>query len=149
MAFFVAQKMRTNIRELEGALNDIILFHKFYGKPLTIETAKEALHKRFSEQRVLTIRDIQKTVASYYRMSIEDLEGSSRKRNIARPRQMCMTLCKELTHHSLPEIGRGFGNRDHTTVLHAAKKISELRDSDDDIRQEYTNLMVILSDQQQ
>lgn len=147
VAFYIAKQMRTNIRELEGALNDILLFSRFAGKPLTIETAKESLHKRFSEQRVLTIHDIQKTVASYAKITIEDLCSSSRKREIARPRQLCMSLCKELTHHSLPEIGKAFGGRDHTTVMHAAKKINELRAYDDDIRTMYTNLMVILSDQ--
>lgn len=147
VAFFIARRMRTNIRELEGALKDMILTHNFSGRPITIELAEETLNKRFSEQRILTMSSIQETVTAYFRLKSGDLVSNSRVRSIARPRQLAMTLCKELTHRSLPEIGKAFGGRDHTTVLHAIKKVQELRDSDDQIRKDYTCLMQSLSKQ--
>jgi chromosomal replication initiator protein len=146
VAFFVSERIRSNVRELEGSLHRIIAHARFTSRPIDIETAKLALHDLLSlQQRLISLENIQKTVASYYRIRISDLKSTNRSRTVARPRQMAMALAKELTHHSLPEIGDAFGGRDHTTVLHAFKKIKELRMSDPKIQEDYQNLLRIIT----
>jgi len=146
VAFFVAKKIRSNIRELEGALRRLIANSQFTGKAISIEFAREALHDLISlQEKLVTIENIQKTVAEYYKIRIADLLSARRSRSITRPRQLAMALSKELTSHSLPEIGDAFGGRDHTTVLHACKKTIELRDGDAKINDDYVNLLRILS----
>lgn len=146
VAFFIAKRIRSNIRELEGALRRVMATANFTGKPITLEFAKEALRDLIALQdRTITIDNIQKTVAEYYKIRSSDLLSSRRSRSITRPRQLAMALSKELTNHSLPEIGEAFGGRDHTTVLHGCRKIAELRDSDSRIHEDYKNMMRILS----
>ncbi|WP_301099551.1 chromosomal replication initiator protein DnaA [Otariodibacter sp.] len=146
VAFFLAQKLRTNVRELEGALNRAIAWSKFKDRPITIDAVRESLKDLIaSYDHLITIENIQKTVAEYYNIKMSDLKSKSRTRSIARPRQIAMTLAKELTNHSLPEIGREFGGRDHTTVMHACKTINELRDTDSNIQEDYINLTRKLS----
>ncbi|OOH92428.1 chromosomal replication initiation protein DnaA [Pasteurellaceae bacterium 15-036681] len=146
VAFFLAQKLRTNVRELEGALNRAIAWSNFTHREITIDAVREALKDLIaSYDHLITIENIQKTVAEYYNIKMADLKSKSRTRSVARPRQMAMALAKELTNHSLPEIGREFGGRDHTTVMHACRTIGELRDSDTNIQEDYTNLTRKLS----
>ncbi len=146
VAFFVAQKIRSNVRELEGALNRIIANARFQKREITLELVKESLKDLLAIQdRLITVDNIQKTVAEYYKIKLGDLTSKKRTRSIARPRQVAMALSKELTNMSLPEIGDAFGGRDHTTVMHACKKISELRNSDNDIEEDYNNLARLLS----
>jgi len=146
VAFFIAQRIRSNVRELEGALRRVIATSSFTGRPITIEFAKEALKDLIALQdKLVTIENIQKTVAEYFKIRIADLLSKSRRRSITRPRQIAMSLAKELTTHSLPEIGDAFGGRDHTTVLHACRKISELRDAERRIAEDYQNLYRMLT----
>ena len=146
VAFFIAKRIRSNIRELEGSLRRVMATANFTGKPVTLEFAKDTLRDLIAlHDRLVTIENIQKTVAEYYKIRISDLHSNSRSRSITRPRQLAMALSKELTNHSLPEIGNAFGGRDHTTVLHACRKILELRESDTKIDEDYTNLLRILS----
>jgi chromosomal replication initiator protein len=146
VAFFVAKRIRSNVRELEGALKRVIANAHFTGKPITIEFVREALRDLLSLQdKLVTIENIQKTVAEYYKIRVADLLSKRRSRSVARPRQMAMALAKELTNHSLPEIGDAFNGRDHTTVLHACRTIKRLRDDQEDIEQDYTNLLRILT----
>lgn len=146
VSFFVAKRIRSNVRELEGALKRIIANSQLIGTPITLEFAREALADLLAVQaKTVTVENIQKTVAEYYKIRLSDLSGKSRSRSVARPRQLAMALAKELTSKSLPEIGKAFGGRDHTTVLHATRKINELRESDDVIREDYSNLMRTLS----
>ncbi len=146
VAFFIGKKIRSNIRELEGALRRLLANAQFTGKPITLDFAKEALRDMLAAQdKQVTIDNIQKEVADYYRIRTSDLLSSNRSRSIARPRQVAMTLAKELTSYSLPEIGRAFGGRDHTTVLHANKKIRQLMESDARIGEDYNNLFRKLS----
>ncbi|MDO9871916.1 chromosomal replication initiator protein DnaA [Glaesserella parasuis] len=146
VAFFLGQKLRTNVRELEGALNRAIVWSNFTSRQITIDAVREALKDLIaSYDHLITIENIQKTVAEYYNIKMADLKSKSRTRSVARPRQMAMALAKELTNHSLPEIGREFGGRDHTTVMHACKTINELRDTDNSIQEDYTNLTRKLS----
>ena len=146
VAFFIAKRIRSNIRELEGSLRRVMATANFTGKPVTLEFAKETLRDLIAlHDRLITIENIQKTVAEYYKIRISDLHSNSRSRSITRPRQVAMALSKELTNHSLPEIGNAFGGRDHTTVLHGCRKIAELRESDNKIDEDYTNLLRILS----
>lgn len=146
VAFFIAKRIRSNIRELEGALRRVIANSQFTGKPITLDFAKEALHDLITLQdKLITIENIQKTVAEYYKIRVADLLSARRSRSITRPRQLAMSLSKELTNHSLPEIGDAFGGRDHTTVLHACRKTKELRSSDTKINDDYTSLLRILS----
>lgn len=141
VAFFIARQFRSNIRELEGALRRVVANSSFTGEPITMEFAKQALHDLLVVQdRLVTIDAIQKTVTDYFKIRIADLLGPSRRRSIARPRQIAMSLAKELTNHSLPEIGEAFGGRDHTTVIHACKKIEELRETDVRVAEDYKNL---------
>lgn len=146
VAFFVAQNIRSNVRELEGALKRVVANAHFTGQAITIDFAKEALKDLLILQaKLVTIDNIQKTVAEYYKVKLSDLLSKRRNRSIARPRQVAMSLAKELTNHSLPEIGEAFGGRDHTTVLHACRKIRELLDTNLDIQEDYKNLNRILS----
>lgn len=146
VAFFVAKRIRSNVRELEGALKRIIANAHFTGKAITLDFVKDALRDLLALQdKLITIENIQKTVAEYYKVKIADLLSKRRSRSVARPRQMAMALAKELTNHSLPEIGDAFGGRDHTTVLHACRKINELKQSNQDVEEDYTNLLRILT----
>ncbi len=146
VAFFIAKRIRSNVRELEGALRRVIANARFTGQPITVEFAKEALRDLLSLQaKLVTIENIQKTVADYYKVRLSDLLSPRRSRSIARPRQVAMALAKELTSHSFPEIGAAFGGRDHTTVLHACKRIKELRDEDQRMSEDYSNLLRTLA----
>jgi chromosomal replication initiator protein len=141
VAFFIAKHVRSNIRELEGALNRIEAFARFHKRPISIELAKEALRDLLAAQnKQVTIENIQKTVADFYRLKMVDLLSKKRTRVIARPRQIAMSLARELTQLSLPEIGNAFGGRDHTTVLHACKTIESLRNTDTSIEADFNLL---------
>ena len=146
VAFFVAKRIRSNVRELEGALRRVVANSHFTGRPITLDFAKEALRDLLALQdKLVTVENIQKTVAEYYKIRIADLLSKRRSRSIARPRQVAMALAKELTNHSLPEIGDAFGGRDHTTVLHACKRIKELRESETRVGEDYSNLLRTLA----
>jgi chromosomal replication initiator protein len=146
VAFFIAKRIRSNVRELEGALRRVVATSNFTGRPITLEFAKEALRDLLAlQEKLVTIENIQKTVAEYYKIRIADLLSKRRSRSIARPRQVAMALAKELTNHSLPEIGDAFGGRDHTTVLHACKRVKQLRESDRRIGEDYLNLLRTLA----
>lgn len=146
VAFFIAKRLRSNVRELEGALNRVIANANFTGRPITIDFVREALRDLLAlQEKLVTIDNIQKTVAEYYKIKIADILSKRRSRSVARPRQMAMALSKELTNHSLPEIGDAFGGRDHTTVLHACRKIVQLREESHDIKEDYQNLIRTLS----
>jgi chromosomal replication initiator protein len=145
-ALFIAQRLRSNVRELEGALKRVIAHANFKGQPINLELIKEALRDLFALQdKLVTIDNIQRSVAEYYKIKMADMLSKRRNRSVARPRQVAMTLSKELTNHSLPEIGDAFGGRDHTTVLHACKQIKKLRHSSIDIQEDYNNLLRSLS----
>lgn len=146
VAFFIAKNIQSNVRELEGALKRVIANAHFMGQPITLELTREALKDLLMLQaKLVTVENIQRTVAEYYKIKVGDLLAKRRSRSIARPRQMAMLLAKELTTHSLPEIGDAFGGRDHTTVLHACRKIKELLISSVDILEDHKNLLRILS----
>ena len=146
VAFFIAKRLRSNVRELEGALNRVIANANFTGKSITIDFVKDALKDLLAlQEKLVTIENIQKTVAEYYKIKVSDLLSKRRSRSVARPRQVAMALAKELTNKSLPEIGDGFGGRDHTTVLHACRKIAELKEENNDIKEDYSNLIRTLS----
>ena len=145
-AFFIAERIRSNVRELEGALKRVMANAHFSGRPISIDLIKESLKDLLAlQERLVTIDNIQKMVAEYYKIKLVDLLSKKRNRSLARPRQVAMALSKELTSHSLPEIGDAFGGRDHTTVLHACRKIKELENSSADIREDLKNLNRILS----
>jgi chromosomal replication initiator protein len=145
VAFFIARQVRSNVRELEGALHRLIASARFTGKPVDIELTKEALKDMlvFHERKV-TMNNIQKIVAEYYNMRVADLHSKRRNRHIARPRQIAMALAKELTTLSLPDIGDAFGGRDHTTVIHACRKVEELLNDDLKTKEDYENLQKLL-----
>jgi chromosomal replication initiator protein len=146
VAFFIAKRIRSNVRELEGALRRVVATSHFTGRPITLEFAKEALRDLLAlQEKLVTVENIQKTVAEYYKIRIADLLSKRRSRSIARPRQVAMALAKELTNHSLPEIGDAFGGRDHTTVLHACRRVKELRESERRIGEDYLNLLRTLA----
>ena len=146
VAFFIAKCIQSNVRELEGALRRVVANAQFTGKEITLAFAKEALQDLISLQNsMVSIENIQKTVANYYKIRMADLLSAKRNRSLARPRQLAMSLAKELTNHSLPEIGDAFGGRDHTTVLHACKKISEVCLTDNKIKEDLINLRRALS----
>jgi chromosomal replication initiator protein len=146
VAFFIAKRLRSNVRELEGALNRVIANANFTGRPITIDFVKEALRDLLALQdKLVTIDNIQRTVAEYYRIRVSDLLSKRRSRSVARPRQVAMALSKELTNHSLPEIGDAFGGRDHTTVLHACRKVKSLREETHEVKEDYQNLIRTLS----
>ena len=141
VAFFVAQRVSSNIRELEGALRRVIANARFTGRDITMDYAKECLRDILAvQERQVTLENIQKTVADFYRVRVAEMLSKKRSRSIARPRQVAMALAKELTHHSLPEIGDAFGGRDHTTVLHACRKVQELRSEDAKLNEDYLAL---------
>ena len=145
-AFFIAQKIRSNVRELEGALKRVVANSNFTGRPITIESIKDSLKDLLAIQaRQVSVENIQKTTAEYYNIKLSDLMSKRRSRSVARPRQMAMFLAKELTNFSLPEIGDSFGGRDHTTVIHACKKIKELREGNLDIEEDYRKLLRVLT----
>lgn len=146
VAFFIAKRLRSNVRELEGALNRVIAHANFMSRAITIDFVREALRDLLAlQEKLVTIDNIQKTVAEYYRIKVADLLSKRRSRSVARPRQMAMALAKELTNHSLPEIGDAFGGRDHTTVLHACRKIEQLQEESHDIKEDFSNLLRTLS----
>jgi chromosomal replication initiator protein len=146
VAFFIAKRIRSNVRELEGALRRVIANSRFTGRAITLEFTREALKDLLSLQaKLVTVENIQKTVADYYKVRMADLLSKRRSRSVARPRQVAMALAKELTSHSLPEIGDAFGGRDHTTVLHACKRIKELRDTEQRMKEDYSNLLRTLA----
>ena len=146
VAFFIAKRIRSNVRELEGALRRVIANAHFTGKSITIEFVSDALRDLLALQdKLVTIENIQKTVAEYYKVKVAELLSKRRSRSIARPRQMAMALAKELTNHSLPEIGDHFGGRDHTTVIHACRKVKDLVSEGGDFAEDYKNLMRTLS----
>ena len=146
VAFFIAQRIRSNVRELEGALRRVLANARFTGHAITLEFAKEALRDVLALQdKLVTVENIQKTVAEYFKIRVADLLSKRRSRSIARPRQIAMALAKELTTHSLPEIGDGFGGRDHTTVLHACRRVKALRDTETRVAEDYNNLLRTLT----
>jgi chromosomal replication initiator protein len=146
VAFLIAKRIRSNVRELEGALRRVIATSRFLDREITMDFAKKALGDLLSLQdRLVTIENIQKTVAQYYKIRVADLMSKRRNRAVARPRQIAMSLAKELTERSYPEIGDAFGGKDHTTVLHACKRIRELRESDTRVREDYANLLRTLT----
>jgi chromosomal replication initiator protein len=146
VAFFMAQRIRSNVRELEGALRRVIANSAFTGRPISLDFAREALRDLLAlQERLVTIENIQKTVAEYFKIRVADVLSQRRSRSVARPRQIAMSLAKELTRHSLPEIGDAFGGRDHTTVLHACRRIQALRESDIRVREDYQNLLRTLT----
>jgi chromosomal replication initiator protein len=146
VAFFVAKRIRSNVRELEGALRRVLATSRFTGRPVTLELAREALKDLLAAQeRLVTIENIQKTVAEYFKIRVADLLSKRRSRSIARPRQVAMALARELTNHSLPEIGDAFGGRDHTTVMHACDRVKDLREMERRASEDYLNLLRILT----
>ncbi|MGH8274865.1 MAG: chromosomal replication initiator protein DnaA [Gammaproteobacteria bacterium] len=146
VAFFLAQRVSSNVRELEGALRRVLATARFTSRPITVELARTALKDLLAvQQKRITIENIQRMVSNYFRIRPADLSSKSRSRSITRPRQIAMALAKELTRHSLPEIGAAFGGRDHSTVLHACRKIAALRASDATIDDDYKNLLRLLS----
>ena len=145
VTLFVAERIRSNVRELEGALRRIVANAQFTQRPITLDLTREALRDILALQsKLITIENIQQTVARYYKIRVADLVSKRRSRSITRPRQIAMALAKDLTNHSLPEIGDAFGGRDHTTVLHARKKVRALRDENPVINEEYESLCRIL-----
>lgn len=146
VAMFIAQRLRSNVRELEGALKRVIAHSNFTGQKIDLDLIKEALRDLFALQdKLVTIDNIQRSVAEYYKIKMADMLSKRRNRSVARPRQVAMSLSKELTNHSLPEIGDAFGGRDHTTVMHACKQVKKLRGSSIDIQEDYNNLLRSLS----
>jgi len=146
VAFFIGKRIRSNVRELEGALRRVTARAQFTGEPITLPFAKEALRDLIAVQdKLINVENIQKTVAEYYKIRVADLLSNKRTRSITRPRQIAMALAKELTNHSLPEIGEFFGGRDHTTVLHACRKVEELKETDSKLAEDYATLLHLLT----
>ena len=146
VAFFICENIRSNVRELEGALRKIIATSRFTGVEPSVDMARDCLKDLLSLQsRTLTTASIQKTVAEYFNIRVSDLHSKKRSRSITRPRQLAMAVTKELTTYSLPEIGDSFGGRDHTTVIHACKKITDLRKQDVTMDEDYKNIIRLLS----
>jgi chromosomal replication initiator protein len=145
IAFFIAKHIRSNVRELEGALKKVLAFSRFNGRELSLDLAKEALRDILNvASRQISVEGIQKTVAEYFKLKISDMHSKRRNRNVARPRQVAMALAKDLTQMSLPEIGEAFGNRDHTTVMHACRTIANLRKQDTSLNRDYLVLEQVL-----
>jgi len=145
-AFFIAQRIRSNVRELEGALKRVIASAHFTGRPIDIDLIRESLRDLLALQdKLVTIDNIQRVVSEYYKVKLSELLSKRRSRSIARPRQVAMALAKELTNHSLPEIGEAFGGRDHTTVLHACRKVKELQETSRDIGEDFKQLLRALT----
>ncbi len=146
VAFFIAKRIRSNVRELEGALRRVMANARFTGRPINLDFAKEALRDLLAlQERLVSIENIQKTVADYFKIRVADLLSKKRSRSVARPRQIAMALAKELTNHSLPEIGDAFGGRDHTTVLHGCRRIESLRETEKRVDDDYLNLLRTLT----
>jgi len=146
VSFFIAKRFRSNVRELEGALNRVIANANLTGQTITLDFTKNALRDLLKIQdKQITIENIQKITAEYYKIRVADLLSKRRNRSVTRPRQLAMTITKELTNHSLPEIGDAFGGRDHTTVIHAYRKINELRESETRVEEDYANLINTLT----
>ena len=147
VAFFIAQWLQSNVRELEGALNRVIALARFTGRAVSVALAKEALRDLLAlQERLITVENIQRTVAQHFKIRVADLISKRRTRSIARPRQIAMALSKKLTTHSLPEIGDAFGGRDHTTVLHACRKVAELREQNITFSDDYATLLRMLTE---
>ena len=147
VAFFVAKQIRSSVRELEGALNRIVAMAKFTGHAIDVHLAKEALKDLIAVRgRQITIENIQKTVADYYKIKVAEMYSKKRSRNFARPRQIAMSLARELTNHSFPEIGEAFGSRHHTTVMHACDEIEQLRQNDQTIARDIAFLVQVIRD---
>ena len=145
-AFFIAQRIRSNVRELEGALKRVMAHAQFTRRPIDIDLIRESLKDLLALQdKLITIDNIQRVVADYYQLKMSDLLSRRRSRSVARPRQVAMSIAKELTNHSLPEIGDAFGGRDHTTVLHACRKVKELGGADREVQRDLKNLYRTLS----
>ncbi|MEW6314231.1 MAG: chromosomal replication initiator protein DnaA [Pseudomonadota bacterium] len=145
VAFFIAKHVQSNVRELEGALKRVIAYSRFSSLPISVDVSREALKDLLAVQnRQISIDNIQRTVADYYKIKVSEMYSKKRTRNIARPRQLAMALAKELTQMSLPDIGEAFGGRDHTTVLHACRKIAELKENDHDITRDFNSLLQVL-----
>jgi chromosomal replication initiator protein len=145
LAFFIAKHIQSNVRELEGALKRVLAYSNFAGQPLSLELAREALKDVLAIQfRQVSIDNIQRTVADYYKIKVSDMYSKKRSRNVARPRQIAMALAKELTQLSLPDIGDAFGGRDHTTVLHACRKVVELKSGSPEISRDFEALLQVL-----
>jgi chromosomal replication initiator protein len=146
VAMLIAKRMRSNVRELEGALNTLAARSNLSGRTITLEFAQEALRDHLSAQeRLVSLNNIQKTVADYFGLRHADLMSQRRQRSVVRPRQMAMALSKELTDHSLPEIGDGFGGRDHTTVLHACRVVKKMVETDGRAREDWDKLIRTLT----
>ena len=146
VSFFIAKRFRSNVRELEGALNRVIANSNLTGQAITLDFTQQALKDLLLIQdKQITLENIKKITAEYYKIRVSDLLSKRRSRSVTRPRQIAMTLAKEFTNHSLPEIGDAFGGRDHTTVLHACRKIKELRQEEKRIEEDYNNLNNILN----
>jgi chromosomal replication initiator protein len=146
VAFFIAKHIQSNVRELEGALKRVVANAQFTGLPITTDFAREALKDLLNvHAKLVSIENIQRTVADYYKLKFSDIISKRRNRSVARPRQMAMAISKKLTQHSLPEIGSAFGGRDHTTVLHACRKIKELMQESVDMQEDWKNIMRILT----
>ena len=144
VAFFIAKHVRSNVRELEGALKKVLAYARFYAREITVDLAREALRDILNANRQISVDGIQKTVAEYFKIKLSDMHSKKRTRNIARPRQVAMALARDLTQMSLPEIGEAFGNRDHTTVLHASRTIATLRKKDQALNRDYHLLEQVL-----
>ena len=145
VAFFIASHSQSNVRELEGALKRILAYSRFSGRPISVELCRDALKDLLALQsRQISIDNIQKTVADYYKIKVSEMYSKKRSRNIARPRQVAMALAKELTQLSLPDIGEAFGGRDHTTVLHACRKIAALKSDNHEITRDFDSLLKVL-----
>ena len=145
VAFFIANHIQSNVRELEGALKRILAYSRFTNEPISVELAREALKDLLAVQtRQISLENIQKCVADYYKIKVSEMYSKKRSRTVARPRQVAMALAKELTANSLPDIGEAFGGRDHTTVLHACRKIAELRTTNADISRDFDSLLQTL-----
>ena len=145
VAFFIANHIQSNVRELEGALKRILAYARFTKEPISVELAREALKDLLAVQtRQISLENIQKCVADYYKIKVSEMYSKKRSRTVARPRQVAMALAKELTANSLPDIGDAFGGRDHTTVLHACRKIAELRTTNADISRDFDSLLQTL-----
>ena len=145
VAFFVAKHIQSNIRELEGALKRVMAYARFTGQLISVDLAREALRDVLASQsRQVSIENIQKTVADYYKIKVSEMYSKKRTRNVARPRQVAMALAKELTQMSLPDIGEAFGGRDHTTVLHACRKIAQLKSINNELTVDLASLLKVL-----
>ncbi|RPJ48888.1 MAG: chromosomal replication initiator protein DnaA [Betaproteobacteria bacterium] len=145
VAFFIAKHIQSNIRELEGALKRVLAYSRFTGQPITVDLARESLRDVLASQsRQVSIENIQRTVADYYKIKVSEMYSKKRTRNVARPRQVAMALAKELTQMSLPDIGEAFGGRDHTTVLHACRKIAQLRSTSNEMTADISSLLKVL-----